>query len=262
MFLTGDQVWLQHQLSWLCFKLIKHKLLCICDACNLSCLFCGYCILGFVTWLQLRQSQSSKKCGFSAQYEMKSLLCAVQIWHQRLIPLKPIINWSESQSCVICTLNLEQYFILAWQRRPNISMVLLHYMWGFRSRSSQSQCACNSLHWLNLTLKEIVMYVSLLTHCGQMNWTETCNYIFFDTLFLFQLSGTFSTDWRTFSSCSLQMPAHMFDFVRPNWSFHSKHCYTIMQEGRDIMRVSVLQLCTMKSGPLHMLVSLEMHYSR
>jgi hypothetical protein len=51
-------------------------------------------------------------------------------------------------------------------------------------------------------------------------------------------------------------------FVRLNWSFHSKHCYTTMQECWDITRVSVLQLCTMKSGPLHMLVSLEMHYSR
>jgi len=89
------------------------------------------------------------------------------------IALKPIINWSESQYRVICTLNLEQCFILAWQRRLTISMVLLHYLWGFQSRFSQSQCACSSLQWLNLTLKEIVMYVSLLTHCGQMNWTET-----------------------------------------------------------------------------------------
>jgi hypothetical protein len=164
MFLTGDQVWLQHQLSWLRFKLIKHKLLCICDACNLSCLFRGYCILGFVTWLQLRQSQISKKCGFSAQCDTKSLLCALQIWHQWLIPLKAIMNWSESQSCVICTLNLEQCFILAWQRRLTISMVFLHYLWGFWSSSSQSQCACNSLHWLNLTLKEIVMYVCHYRH--------------------------------------------------------------------------------------------------
>jgi hypothetical protein len=86
----------------------------------------------------------------------------------------------------------------------------------FWSKSSQSRCACNSLHWLNLILKEIVMYVSLLTHCGQMNWIDTCNYIFLDTSFLsqdlyFQFSNTFSTDWRTFSSCSLQMPAYMFD---------------------------------------------------
>jgi hypothetical protein len=74
MFLTGDQVWLQHQLSWLCLKLIKHKLLCICDACNLSCLFHGYCILGFVTWLQLRQSQIFQEMWF---------FCT--IWHK--VPL-------------------------------------------------------------------------------------------------------------------------------------------------------------------------------
>lgn len=95
---------------------------------------------------------------------------------------------------------------------------------------------------------------------------DTCNYIFFDTLFLshdlcsaqqYIFNRLKDIFFLKFADACIHVR-----FVRLNWSFHSKHCYMTMQESWDIMRVSVLQLCTIKSGPLHMLVSLEMHYSR